>query len=136
GARGRWAAGARTLTLATRRPTLLRRHHVPRGSGCLYPPQDVSAKIRRGHIEFVLPYVEPHSLLLGKPTQLGAFLQLAIGLARRSRSCRNWQVLGDACGLEQRLRGFEVRCGEPLGEAGVDRGQEVTRRRGPSLVMP
>jgi len=45
-------------------------------------------------------------------------------------------VLGDACGLEQRLRGLEVGGGEPLGEAGVDRGQEVTRRRGPSLLLP
>src|SRR5215831_16167538 len=45
-------------------------------------------------------------------------------------------VLSDACGLEQLLRGFEVGGGEPLGEAGVDRGQEVARRRGPSLLLP
>src|SRR6267154_1716998 len=45
-------------------------------------------------------------------------------------------VLRDACGLEQRLRGLEVGGGEPLGEAGVDRGQEVTRRHGPSLLLP
>src|SRR5262245_21162915 len=37
---------------------------------------------------------------------------------------------------EQRVRGFEVGGGESLGEAGVDRGQEVTRRCGPSLLMP
>ena len=37
---------------------------------------------------------------------------------------------------EQRLRGLEVGGDEPLGEAGVDRGQEVTRRRGLSLLLP
>jgi hypothetical protein len=57
-------------------------------------------------------------------------------VARRSRSCRNLPSLGDACGLEQRFRGLEVGCGEPLGEAGVNRGQEVTRRCGPSLLLP
>jgi hypothetical protein len=57
-------------------------------------------------------------------------------VAGRSRSCGNLRSLGGACGLEQRLRGLEVGCGEPLGEAGVDRGQEVTRPRGPSLLMP
>jgi hypothetical protein len=46
------------------------------------------------------------------------------------------EVLRDACGLEQRLRGLEVGGSEPLGKAGVDRGQEVTRGGGPSLPMP
>src|SRR5262249_35225995 len=44
--------------------------------------------------------------------------------------------LADAWGVEQCLRGFEVGGGEPLGEAGVDRGQEVARRRPPSLALP
>src|SRR5262245_2827243 len=42
----------------------------------------------------------------------------------------------DACGFEQRFRSLDVGGGEPLGEAGVDRGQEITRRRSPSLLMP
>ena len=49
--------------------------------------------------------------------------------------CRR-RPLRDAETAEQRLRGFEVGGGEPLGEAGVDRAQEFTRRRGPSLLMP
>src|SRR5215468_7762000 len=45
-------------------------------------------------------------------------------------------VSGEACGLEQLLCGLEVGGGEPLGEAGVDWGQEVGRRRPPSLPLP
>ena len=46
------------------------------------------------------------------------------------------RVLRDEYGLEQCLRGLEVSRREFLGEASVDRSQEVTGRRGPSLPMP
>src|SRR5262249_5375730 len=43
---------------------------------------------------------------------------------------------GDARGLEQRLCGPEVGCGESLGEAGVGRAEDIMHGRSPSLLVP
>jgi len=70
-----------------------------------------------------------HSTSWGS-AQTGSPREDSRGRALRNRTRSPLEALRD---LE---RGLEIRGVEPLGEASVDRGQEVTRRHGLSLLMP